>query len=87
MHKEVKDVVKGLQIYANPPSSFCIQQKSHLKMSWEMFNDDGERVRVPCILPVSPSIWRWKENHQRNLKRTFRERNISTEITHIRGDG
>ena len=83
MHKEVRDVVKGLQIYADPPSSFCIEQNSHLKVSWEMVNDDGERVRVLCYLGVTPSDWRWKQNHQQNRKRTFRELNISTEVTHI----
>ena len=83
MHKEEKDTVKGLREYADPKSSFNVEHGKHLKVTWDMTNDDGEPVSVLCIMAKSPSDWRWKHNHQRNLKRTFRELNISTEVTHI----
>ena len=76
-------MVKGLQMYADPPSSFRIDKNSHLKLSWEMVNDDGERVRVFHFMGLTPSDWRWKENSLKSLKRTFRKLNISKEVTDI----
>ena len=46
VHKEVRDVMKGLQVYADPQSSFKVEHGKHLKITWDMINDDGEPVSV-----------------------------------------
>ena len=83
MCKEVKNVLKGLRQYADPPSSFDIRCRKHFRVSWDMTNDDGEKVTVRTTIGSSPNGAFWMKNHKRQLKRTFRELNISTEVTHI----
>ena len=83
MRKEVKTVLKGLQVYADPPSSFEIRCNKHFNVSWEMLNDDGMRVKVKTVLGSSPSDHFWMNSHKRQLQRRFKELNISTEVNHI----
>ena len=83
MHKDVKDALKGLKIYADPPSSYKIAQNRHLRVSWEMVNDDGQRVKVQETISVTPSDENWIHSHRRRLGRKFKELNISKEVTHI----
>ena len=83
MHKEVKDVLKGLREYADPPSSFTMVQNNHLKLSWEMKNDNGEKVLVRSCLSVTPSDTNWMYSHKRSLRIEFNRLNITTDIDHI----
>ena len=80
MHREVKDTVKGLREYADPKSSFNVEHGKHLKISWDMINDDGERVNVLYVMGCTPSDYRWKLQHQQSLRKVFRENNISCEV-------
>ena len=80
MNKEVKDTVKGLRAYANPKSSFNVQKGKHIKISWDMNNDDGEPVNVLYVMSGSPSDYRWRLQHQQSLRRVFRENNITCEV-------
>jgi len=80
MHKDVRDTVKGLQRYADPKSSFDVSKGKHLKITWDMTNDDGEPVRVLCVMGVSPSDARWMLNHRQSLRRVFRENNITCDV-------
>ena len=80
MHKDVRDTVNGLQRYADPKSSFSVSQGKHIKVSWEMTNDDGERVNVLYVMSVTPSDARWILNHRQSLRRMFRENNITCDV-------
>ena len=82
-NKVVKGVLKGLQQYADPPSSFSIRYRKHLRVSWEMLNDKNNRVKVMVTLPVTPSDVKWIYQHLIQVKKRFRELGISTEVTHI----
>ena len=79
----MKSVLKGLRQYADPPSSFDIRCNKHFRVTWEMLNDDGDRVKVGVTLGVSPNKYFWKKTHKRQLQNRFNELNISTEVTHI----
>ena len=80
MHKEVRDAVKGLREYADPKSSFEVSYGNHVKVSWDMTNDDGERVTVQYFMGLTPSDWRWRLNHRQSLRKVFRENNITCEV-------
>ena len=80
MHKDVRDAVKGLRQYADPKSSFDVSWGKHLKVSWDMTNNDGEQVNVLYVMSGSPSDGRWKSNHRQSLRKVFRENNISKEV-------
>jgi hypothetical protein len=80
MHKDVRDTVKGLKRYADPQSSFDVSTGKHIKVSWEMTNDDGEPVNVLLVMSVSPSDARWMLNHRQSLRRMFRENNITCDV-------
>jgi hypothetical protein len=80
MRKEVKTVLKGLQEYADPKSSFKVQKGNHLKVSWDMTNDNGEQVNVLYVMGCTPSDGRWKFNHRQSLRKVFRENNITCEV-------
>ena len=80
LHKDVKDAVKGLRVYADPKSSFKVQKGNHLKISWDMTNDEGEQVNVLYVMGCTPSDARWKLQHQQSLRRVFRENNISCQV-------
>ena len=83
MHKEVKSVLKGLRQYADPPSSFSMVQRNHIRVSWDMTNDDGERVTVKDTISGTARDTNWIHSHRKQLKRKFKDLNISTEVTHI----
>ena len=76
MRKDVRDTVKELQGFANPPCSFRVEQNNHLKVTWNMFDNKGNPMKIVCVLGVSPSDNQWKMRHNKNLRRIFRERNI-----------
>jgi hypothetical protein len=46
MRKDIKEVLRLLRQYADPPSSFSMVHRKHLRVSWNMTNDDGEKVTV-----------------------------------------
>ena len=83
MHREVRDTVKGLREYADPKPSFKIEYGKHLKITWDMTNDDGESVTVQYFMGLTPSDYRWRQNHQKSLRKVFRQNNISTEVISI----
>jgi hypothetical protein len=83
MRKEVKDVLRGLRQYADPPSSFSMVQNNHIRVRWDMTNDDGERVTVKDTISVTATDKNWIHSHRRQLQRKFKELNISTVVTHI----
>jgi hypothetical protein len=83
MRKEVKTVLRGLRQYADPPSSFSIVQRNHIRVSWDMTNDDGERVTVKDTLSGTPTDTNWIHSHRRQLQKKFNELKISTEVNHI----
>ena len=83
MSKDIKRVLKGMKRYANPPSSYGFRLNKHYRVSWKMLNDNGEIVTVRTTIGSSPHGACWMRNHKTQLKRTFRELNISTEVNHI----
>ena len=83
MRKDVKEVLRVLRQYADPPSSFSMVHRKHLRVSWNMTNDDGEKVTVSTTIANSPSDRNWRKHHTQQLKRRFTELNISKEVTHI----
>lgn len=77
-------VVERLRKFADPPTSFSIIENNHYKVSWDMTNDDGERVTVrKTIGPNFEKNTSWKDAHKEQLQLRFEELNISTEVTHI----
>ena len=82
-NKDVKEVLKGLEQYADPASSFNVRCRKHFRVSWEMLNDNEEKVKVMVTVPTSPSYGHWKHQHRVQLKKRFRELNISSDVTHI----
>ena len=83
MNKEVKIILRGLRQYADPPSSFTMVENNHIRVRWDMTNDNGDRVTVKDTLAGSASDVNWIHSHRRQLQRKFKELNISTEVNHI----
>ena len=83
MSKEVNRVLRGLRQYADPPSSFNVHQNKHIKVKWEMLNDNGKRVTVTTVMGWTPRDCNWMKSHKKQLQHTFRELHISTEVNHI----
>ena len=83
-NEDMQRVIKLLQEFADPKNSFSIIEKNHFKVSWDMTNDDGERVTVRRKLPHNFGKRKtWKETHKKQLQHRFKELNISTEVNHI----
>ena len=83
MQKEIRNVLRGLRGYADPPSSFTMVQRNHIRVSWDMTNDDGERVTIRTTIGSSPSDPYWMKSHKKQLQQRFKELNIPTEVNHI----
>ena len=83
MCKDAMITVQGLREYADPVSSFDVRHRKHYRVCWEMLNDDKVKVKVMVTVPTSPSCSHWKHQHRLQLKKRFRELNISREVTHI----
>ena len=81
--KEVKTVLKGLRKLADPPSSFEVVQKSHFRVKWEMKNDSGETVQMKATISGTPSDRSWFKVHKSEMKRQFRDKNVTNEIDYI----
>ncbi len=45
-----------------------------------MENDEGEQVSILCYMGLTPSDWRWKQQHRATLRKIFRENKISCDV-------
>jgi hypothetical protein len=81
MNKEVKTEVKKMKKYANPSSSFDVENNGgHLTVMWNMEDINGEKTSIKCFMSTSPSDWRWKKSHRTALRKIFRENNIGVKV-------
>ena len=81
--KEVKTVLKGLRNLADPPSSFKVVQSKHYRVRWDMKNDTGETVGMKATISGTPSDRSWKRIHKSDMRRQFRDKNVTNEIDYI----
>ena len=80
MNKEIKKEKKKLQSHScdNKVEDVSVGKKgNHHKWRWNMLNENGEIVRCQVTIPNSPSDWRWKKNHHRNIRMIYRNLKIS----------
>lgn len=83
MKKEVKTVLKSLKKYANPVSSFVVVQRNHIRVTFQMINDFGERVTIKTTLGVSPRDTSWTDSFKKQMTKKFAKLNISQEFAYI----
>lgn len=53
------------------------KRNGHQEWDWEMINDDGDTVKCKVTQGNSPSCYRWRKNHHANIRKVFRDLNIS----------
>lgn len=81
--KEIRTILRGLRKLADPSSSFEMVQNKHIRVKWDMKNDSGETVTLRATIGWSPSDPSWFKSHKKQMKRKFKEMNISRDIDYI----
>ena len=71
MNKEVRTAFKELKKEPCVVEAHSVQNKGHWKWHFTVETELNEFVSAQVSLGNSASDWRWKKNHQRNLKKTL----------------